>query len=307
LNAGQDHFADRLTAVIRERGTPLCVGLDPRWDQLPFQLRHRHGGRSLDAVAGAFEDFCLRVLDIVAPLVGVVKPQSAFFEACGPAGMSCLQKVLRAARRHGLVTILDNKRNDIASTAEAYADAAFAGTLIDGSTHPVWDADAMTVNPYLGRDALEPFFLIARRSARGVFVLVRTSNAGSGLFQNLTCEGKPLYEHVAAAVGNWSRENQGRCGFGDVGAVIGATHPEELSRLRKALSDVIFLIPGFGTQGGRAADLAGAFLGDGQGAIVNSSRGITTAFDPADQRWERAVERATREAVASLKAGTSLS
>jgi orotidine-5'-phosphate decarboxylase len=253
-------------------------------------------------VAAAFEEFCFRVLDIVAPHVAVVKPQSAFFEACGPAGMACLLKTLRYARSLGLVTILDSKRNDIASTAEAYADAAFAGTRIDDSTLPVWEADALTVNPYLGRDALEPFLRSARRSGRGVFVLVRTSNAGAGLFQDLRCEGKPLYQHVALAVQAWARENLGQCGYGDVGAVIGATHPAELNELRQILPDVLFLLPGFGAQGGKASNVAGAFHSGGRGAIVNSSRGITAAFEPEERLWEDAVEQATRDSVAALKA-----
>src|SRR5206468_147246 len=144
----------------------------------------------------AFEEFCLRVLDIVAPLVPVVKPQSAFFELCGPRGMQALQLVLKRARELGLVTILDSKRNDIASTAEAYADAAFGGILVEGRRIPVWDADSMTVSPYLGRDAIEPFLEAARRDYRGVFVLVRTSNQGGGQFQGLACEERPLFLHV---------------------------------------------------------------------------------------------------------------
>lgn len=295
-----DHFADRLAAAVRAKGNPVCVGLDPRWESLPDEIRNRHGGQTLEAVALAYEEFCGRVLDVVAPLVPAVKPQSAFFEACGPAGMACLRNTLRYARRLGLVTILDGKRNDIASTAEAYADAAFAGTAIDGTTHPVWDADALTVNPYLGRDALEPFLKSARRAARGLFVLVRTSNAGAGLFQDLRCDGKPLYQHVAAAVDGWARENLGRCGYGDVGAVVGATHPTELRELRQLVPHVLFLIPGYGAQGGRAADLAGAFHAGGLGAVVNSARGITAAFAPEEPHWERAVEQAAREASAAL-------
>lgn len=248
----------------------------------------------------------MRVLDVVAPLVPVVKPQSAFFEACGPAGMSALQRVLRHARTLGLITILDSKRNDIASTAEAYADAAFGGTLLAGVRHPVWDADALTINPYLGRDAVEPFLASARKQQAGVFVLVRTSNPGAGQFQDLRCEGKPLYQHVAEAVGVWNRENLGRCGLGDVGAVVGATHPAELAAVRGFLPEAIFLIPGFGAQGGSAADTAPGFRADGLGAVVNSSRGITACFKPDDADWEKAVENATRNAIAALAKDTPM-
>src|SRR5262249_47819005 len=154
-------------------------------------------------------------------------------------GLVALQRILRRARRLEFITILDSKRNDIASTAEAYADAAFGGTSIDGSRHPVWEADALTVNPYLGRDAVEPFLISARRQQCGVFVLVRTSNPGAGQFQDLECSGKPLYEHMGNAVAVWSSENPGVCGIGDVGAVVGATHPKELERLRGLLPNVL--------------------------------------------------------------------
>ncbi len=301
-----DHFADRLTAALRARGNALCVGLDPRWEMLPDEIRRRHTDRTLACLAGAFEAFCLRVIDVVAPLVAVVKPQSAFFEACGPAGLTALQNVLRHARRRGLLTILDGKRNDIASTAEAYADAGFAGTAWGGIRFPVWDADALTVNPYLGRDAVEPFLKSARRDGRGVFVLVRTSNAGGGQFQNLVCEGRPLFLHVAQAVGDWARENLGKCGLGDVGAVVGATHPAELAAVRQALPDVYFLIPGYGAQGGSATDTAAGFRADGLGAVVNSARGITAAFKPDDPRWETAIEMATRTNIASLAEATPM-
>jgi orotidine-5'-phosphate decarboxylase len=271
------HFADRLASASRAKRNSLCVGLDPRWESLPEEIRHRHAPDSLGAVARAYEEFCSRVIDIVAPLTPVVKPQSAFFEACGPEGMTALQRVLTKARQRGLITILDGKRNDIASTASAYADASLDGVRFAESQegrelrvesrepaldsplsalrtwlHPVWDADALTVNPYLGRDAVEPFLESARRSGRGIFVLVRTSNPGAGQFQDLLCEepivksgearagsslsalhsplsplASPLYVHVAEAVGKWSRENLGQCGLGDVGAVVGATKSRE--------------------------------------------------------------------------------
>jgi orotidine-5'-phosphate decarboxylase len=295
------HFSDRLAAAIRARGNPVCVGLDPRWESLPLEIRQRHGSDSLAAVAAAFEEFCSRVLDIVAPIVPVVKPQSAFFEACGPDGLAAMQRLLRKARDLGLLTILDAKRNDIASTAEAYADAAFGGVSIAGRTHPVWQADALTVNPYLGRDAIEPFLTSARRAGAGVFVLVRTSNPGAGLFQDLIADGKPLYRHVGEAVAAWSRQNLGACGLGDVGAVIGATYPVELAALRQALPEVVFLVPGFGAQGGTAADVAAAFRSDGLGAIVNSSRGIVFPFRPDAADWERRIEAAARDTAASLR------
>jgi orotidine-5'-phosphate decarboxylase len=301
-----DHFADRLTAAVRARGNAVCVGLDPRWDSLPQELRDRHGDGTLAGVARAFEEFCGRVIEVVAPLVPVVKPQSAFFEACGPEGLAVLQRLLKQARQHGLLTILDGKRNDIAATAEAYADAALGGVTWAGRVHPVWDADALTVNPYLGRDAVEPFLHSARRSGRGVFVLVRTSNPGAGQFQDLACEGRPLFLHVAEAVGNWARENRGRCGFGDVGAVVGATYPAELTAIRRLLADVLFLIPGFGAQGAAAADTAAAFRDDGLGAVVNSSRAILFAFPPTARDWEAAVEAATRAAINALAAATPM-
>ncbi len=294
-------FPDRLAEAVRAKGNPLCVGIDPRWESLPQLLRAKHNDGSLRGVARAYEEFGLRVLDLVAAVVPVVKPQAAFFEACGPEGFSALRKILHRARELGLITILDAKRGDIASTATAYADAAFAGVTIDSRLHPVWDADALTVNPYLGRDAMEPFIESARRSGRGLFVLVRTSNPGAGLFQDLDCGGRPLYEHVAQAVGAWNRENLGECGLGDVGAVVGATHPMELQRLRQLLPDVWFLVPGYGTQGGTASDVAGAFRKDGLGAIINSSRGITFPFQASDPNWERAIATATAETIEALK------
>lgn len=300
------HFADRLTAAIRAKRNAVCVGLDPRWESLPGELKNRHNDGSLSAVAWAFEEFCARVIDVVAPWVPVVKPQSAFFEMCGPAGFSALQRTIRRARDRGLLTILDGKRNDIASTAAAYADAAFAGVSFMDRLHAVWDADALTINPYLGRDAVEPFIHSARRDGRGLFVLVRTSNPGAGQFQDLLCDGRPLFLHVAEAVGEWNKENLGRCGYGDVGAVVGATHPAELAAVRQALPQAIFLVPGFGAQGGSAADTAPAFAPDGLGAVVNSSRGILFSFSPQKKDWESDVEVAARATIAALAKDTPM-
>jgi orotidine-5'-phosphate decarboxylase len=301
-----NHFADRLSAAIRARRNALCVGLDPRWELLPVALRGRYGDRSLEAVAAAYEEFCARVIDVVAPLVPVVKPQSAFFEACGPAGMAVLQRLLRRAREQGLLTIFDGKRNDIASTSEAYADAALAGVRVGDHRHAVWDADAATVNPYLGKDAVGPFLQAAREAGRGAFILVRTSNPGSGQFQNLRCEGRPLFLHVAEAVRAWAAADLGACGFGSAGAVVGATHANELAILREAIPNAWLLLPGFGAQGAGAADTAAAFRADGLGAVVNSARGILFAYPPEEPNWEACVEAATRAAIAALARETPM-
>jgi orotidine-5'-phosphate decarboxylase len=293
-------FPDRLADAVRRSGTALCVGLDPRWDALPKAVRDRHPPTRPDA---ALADFSFRVLELVRPYCGVVKPQAAFFELFGPHGMGVLKEVLAAAKQMGFVTILDAKRGDIASTAQAYADAAFCGYTTNGHRHRVWDADALTVNPYLGEDSVEPFIVAANKGHRGLFVLVRTSNPGAGLFQDLVCDGKPVYRHVAAAVARWNAGTHGECGLGAVGAVVSATHPKELDELRAALPDTWLLVPGYGAQGGTAADVRAALRADGLGAVVNSSRGVTFPFKPDDPQWETKVIEAAKAAAAELRIG----
>lgn len=299
-------FATRLADAVLARRNPLCVGLDPRWESLPDSIRLRLVDGTLDGIAMAYREFCLRTLDIVAEHVPAVKPQSAFFEACGPRGLEVMRDVIARALELGLVVILDAKRGDIASTAVAYAEAAFAGTPHQGRTLPVWHADALTVNPYLGRDAVEPFITTARQSEGGLFILVRTSNPGSGLFQELDCGGRKLYEVVADSVSAWNAENLASNGYGDCGAVVGATHPRELVELRARMPGVWLLVPGYGAQGGTAADVAAAFDSNGLGGIVNSSRGITFPFKPEDANWESAILAATKKAVGELRAAAGL-
>jgi orotidine-5'-phosphate decarboxylase len=278
-------FADRVADAVRSSG-PLCVGIDPRWESLPKRIREL-----TPSPAAAFQLFGLRILELVRPFCRVIKPQAAFFEQYGPEGFAAMATILKVAREMGFVTILDAKRGDIASTATAYADAAFG---------PTWDADSLTVNPYLGHDAVEPFITSARAKQRGLFVLVRTSNPGSGLFQNLVCEGRPLYRHVAQRVAEWNGANVGACGLGDVGAVVGATHPQELVELRAAMPNVWFLVPGYGAQGGTAADVKAAYRADGLGALVNSSRGVTFSYHPDVVDWERHVIAAAKKAASEL-------
>lgn len=305
-------YISRLHAAVRNKKTPALVGLDPRFDQLPPQViasAEKRGGDSLSIVASAFEEFCRRLIDVVAPLVPAVKPQAAFFEEYGAPGMFALQRVIRHARDAGLIVICDAKRGDIGSTAEAYARGFLAGE--DPNTAP-WAADALTVNPYLGRDTLEPFVQVARERGAGLYVLVRTSNPGAGTFQDRVADGSPMYRHVAAIVEELAANSSAGEAYGSVGAVVGATYPRELEELRAAMPHVPLLIPGYGAQGAGAEETAAAFDANGLGALVNSSRGINFAFrrKPYDQKfapheWERAVEAATHEMIADLRTHTS--
>lgn len=304
-------FAKRLDAAVKLKRNPVVVGLDPRWEQLPAEIitAAANAGSRAEQVAAGFEQFCLRLIDVVAPLVPAVKPQAAFFEEWGPAGCAALARVIRRARQAGLVVICDAKRGDIGSTAEAYARGYLAGADPDAAP---WGADALTVSPYLGRDTLEPFVRVATERGAGLYVLVRTSNPGAGTFQDLAGNGgRTVYEQVASVVEELAQQTRENYAYGAVGAVVGATYPQELTALRKILPHAPLLIPGYGSQGGRAADLASAFTPEGLGAVVNSSRGIIFAYERADlaqrfqpHEWERAVEAATHEMIADLRQHT---
>lgn len=300
------HFADRLAEAVRARGTPVLVGLDPRLDMLPSSLQPP--SREPLVVADGYRQFCNGVIDVVAPLVAAVKPQAAFFEEWGPAGVAALSDVIAYARSKGLLVILDAKRGDIGSTAEAYA----RGMLGNETSAPgaALASDAVTVNPYLGGDTLEPFVEVAIERACGAFVLVKTSNPGSAMFQDLVADGRPLYRHVAEHVQSLAVRTCGGCGYGAVGAVVGATYPDQLADLRAGMAAAWLLVPGYGSQGGGAADVASAFDEHGLGAMVNNSRGINFAYRQGehahfgDARWQEAVEAATRDMIAALRAET---
>jgi orotidine-5'-phosphate decarboxylase len=259
----------------------------------------------LGGAAAAYREFCRGIIDVVAPLVAAVKPQAAFFEELGPSGMAVLAEVVRYAQEKGLLAILDGKRNDIGSTATAYA----RGIL--GRESP-WGADALTVSPYLGDDSVEPFVEVASQQGAGVFVLVKTSNPGGRMFQDLVVtDGQPLYRHVAKHVESLAERTVGECGYGAVGAVVGATYPAQLAELRGEMPHAWFLVPGYGAQGGTARDVAPAFDERGMGAIVNNSRGIIQAYRNKPyaerfgaSRWMDAIDAATRDMIAQLRADT---
>lgn len=293
-------YRDRLHAAVQSKRTAALVGLDPRFSQLPAEIRDRATRRAVsesEVAALAYEEFCCRIIDVVGPLVPAVKPQAAFFEEVGPAGALALWRVTQYARSAGLLVIMDAKRGDIGTTAEAYARGYLAGAK---SSAAPWGADALTVSPYLGPDTLDPFVKVAKERDAGIYVLVRTSNPGSGGFQARPGDSIPVYRSVAETVQKLAVETHGA-----VGAVVGATYPAELVELRKAMPDAPLLVPGYGTQGGTSADAAAAFHANGQGALVNSSRGIIFAYEkqPAG-RWEDAVESAARAMIADLAANT---
>lgn len=296
------HYTDRLAEAVRCRRSPLVVGIDPRFDQLPTVLRT---GESLAEQAEAYRAFSVGVIEAVADVVPAVKPQSAFFEALGPAGVSALVDVIASAHQHGLLVVLDAKRGDIGSTAEAYAQ----GML--GAQSP-WGGDALTVNPYLGDDSLDPFVSTARERGAGLYVLVKTSNPGGKQWQDQAIAGQPLYRRVGAYVEGLAQQTAGDCGYGSVGAVVGATYPEQLAELRSAMPHTWFLVPGFGAQGGGGQDVAPAFDSQGLGAIVNSSRGVIFAHNLTQyarfgqDRWQDAVRQAASDATDILRSASRL-
>ncbi|MFO0912052.1 MAG: orotidine-5'-phosphate decarboxylase [Pirellulales bacterium] len=299
-------FAKRLEEALLRTRSPLCVGLDPRLQSLPKSLQPAQP-TDLTAVAKAYGQFSRDVIDVVRPLCGVVKPQAAFYEQLGPAGFQALAETVHYARQQGLIVVLDAKRGDIGTTAEAYADAFLAGPQA-----PI-PADALTVNPYLGADSLEPFVDRASRCQTGIFVLVKTSNPGGGMFQDLVANGQTLYRHVAQHVEQLAASSATSSGqrFGAVGAVVGATYTEQLAELRAVMPHAWLLIPGFGAQGGTADEVRPGFHADGLGAIVNSSRGIIFAHQRREfahlADWQQAVEQATREATLQLRAAAGWS
>lgn len=297
-------FDHRIGAAVREKRNPVVVGLDPRWEELPESIRAASATDAPAARAAAYTKFCREVIDAVTARVPAVKPQVAFFEQLGPPGMQALAEVIAHARQRGLLVIADGKRNDIGSTAEAYA-AAWIGAK------SAWQADALTVSPYLGGDTLDPFVAACDQHDGGLFVLVKTSNPGGGQFQDLVSDGEPLYRRVAAHVEQLSAARAGSSGYGPIGAVVGATYPAQLNELRAAMPHAWLLVPGYGSQGGTAADVAGAFDPAGLGALVNNSRGIIFAHrrkEYADRfkptQWQEAVAAATDDMIAQLRDDT---
>ncbi|HOQ06818.1 MAG TPA: orotidine-5'-phosphate decarboxylase [Clostridiales bacterium] len=275
-------FVDRLTESIKKCGNPSVAGLDPKLGYIPSGIKEkafREYGTGFAGAAEAILEFNKRLIDALCDVVPAVKPQLAYYEMYGAEGIRAFAETCRYARARGMIVIADGKRNDIGSTAQAYSAAYLGKTDIEGTVFSAFDTDALTVNPYLGIDGVKPFIDECAASGRGIFVLVKTSNRSSGQIQDLvTQDGRHVYEKVAELVDEWSDAAVGRSGYSSIGAVVGATYPEQARVLRKIMKKSYFLVPGYGAQGGTAQDAACAFNDDGLGAIVNASRSIMCAW-----------------------------
>jgi len=273
------HFADRLNQACDAAGAPVCVGIDPVLERLPSCLT----GSPTDRLAA----FGVGIIEAVAGVVPAVKPQLACFERYGSAGWAAYEKVLYAAQQNNLIVIADAKRGDIGTSAAHYAAGLLAGET----------ADALTVNTYLGADSLEPFIEVAQSQGKGLFALVRTSNPGGDALQTLALQdGRTVSEAVADMIAQQGSSHVGASGYSLLGAVVGATKPADAGALRQRMPQQIFLVPGFGAQGGTAEDVKACFDEQGRGALITASRSVIYAFrDQPGERWTKAVARAAED------------
>lgn len=300
---------DRLIEKINETGNPTVVGLDPRMSFIPEYIKKEcfeKYGETPKAVAESFFMFNKEIIDATYDLIPAVKPQVAMYEMLGTDGFESYINTIKYAKEKGLVIIGDIKRGDIASTAENYSDGHIGKVKAGSREFEIYHEDFITINPYMGQDSVEPYFENCRNYEKGLFVLVKTSNKGSGQLQDLMVEGgKTLYETVGGLVSDWGNDFIGKYGYSSIGAVVGATHPEQARKLRELMPHTFFLVPGYGAQGGTAEDLSVCFDKNGLGAIVNSSRGIIAAYKKdiyKDKFSEKEFAQASRQAVLDMKA-----
>lgn len=289
-----------LVNQIKAKQCPIVVGLDPRIEQIPGEVKDKYFqqyGNTLEAVKHAFIEFNRGIIDAVAELVPAVKPQIAFYEKYGIEGLIAYKDACDYAKDKGLHVIADIKRGDIGSTSKAYSDAHLGMTDINGEKVSAFTSDSVTVNPYLGDDCLKEFVDDIKTYDKGMWVLVKTSNKSSAQLQNLKVEDETIYKLVGDLVNNWSQQTIQSCGYSPIGAVVGATFPEEADILRKVMPNSFFLVPGYGAQGATGKDIVNCFNADGLGAIVNSSRGIIFAY----QKKGTDYKTAAREAVIEMR------
>ncbi|MDE6950618.1 MAG: orotidine-5'-phosphate decarboxylase [Lachnospiraceae bacterium] len=278
---------NKLVNKIKATGAPIVAGLDPMLSYIPESVLKKafsEYGETLEGAAEAIWQFNREIIDNICDLVPAVKPQIAMYEQFGVEGLKAFQRTVDYCKEKDLVVIGDVKRGDIGSTSAAYAAAHLGKVTVGGNRLSAFDEDFATVNPYLGSDGIKPFVKVCQEEKKGIFVLVKTSNPSSGEFQDRLIDGSPLYEYVGEKVDEWGKECMGES-YSYVGAVVGATYPETGKILRKIMPKAYILVPGYGAQGGRGADLVHFFNEDGLGAIVNSSRGIIAAWQ--QEKYEK--------------------
>lgn len=271
---------NKLVQKIKGTGAPIVAGLDPMLSYIPEPILKKafaEYGETLEGAAEAIWQFNKEIIDNICDLIPAVKPQIAMYEQFGVEGLKAFQKTVNYCKEKDLVVIGDVKRGDIGSTSAAYATAHLGKVTVGEKRLSAFDEDFATVNPYLGSDGVKPFIEVCKKEKKGIFVLVKTSNLSSGEFQDRLIDGRPLYEYVGEKVDEWGKECMGDS-YSYVGAVVGATYPEMGKILRKIMPKAYILVPGYGAQGGKGADLVHFFNEDGLGAIVNSSRGIIAAW-----------------------------
>ena len=298
---------NRLIAGIRKTNAPIVVGLDPMMKFVPEYIKQQafaESGETLEGAAEAIWQYNKGLVDAIYDLIPAVKPQVAMYEQFGIPGMIAFKKTVDYCKEKGLVVIGDIKRGDIGSTSEAYAVGHLGRVQVGSKSYAGFDEDFVTVNPYLGSDGVKPFTKICAEEKKGIFVLVKTSNPSSGEFQDRLIDGRPLYEYVGEQVAAWGAECMPETGdYSSVGAVVGATYPEQGKVLRKLMPKTFILVPGYGAQGGKGADLVHFFNEDGLGAIINSSRGIIAAYQQEQYAGygEKAYADAARAAVLAMR------
>lgn len=271
---------NKLISNIRKTNAPIVVGLDPMLNYIPEHIQKKafaEFGENLEGAAEAIWQYNKGIVDATFDLIPAVKPQIAMYEQFGIPGLIAYKKTVEYCKSKDLVVIGDIKRGDIGSTSAAYAVGHLGQVQVGSKKYAGFDEDFATVNPYLGSDGVKPFMDVCKEEKKGIFVLVKTSNPSSGEFQDRVIDGRPLYELVGEKVAQWGDELMGD-GYSYVGAVVGATYPEMGKVLRKIMPKTFILVPGYGAQGGKGADLVHFFNEDGLGAIVNSSRGIIAAY-----------------------------
>ena len=291
---------DRLIDKVDALQNPTVAGLDPKLDYVPAFLREKafaEYGETLEGGAAAILAFNKGLIDALCDVVPAVKPQAAYYEMLGWPGVRALAETIAYARKKGMFVITDGKRNDIGATMEAYAAAHLGEVTVGDTVCTPFGGDALTVNGYLGSDGISPLLKVCRERDTGIFVLVKTSNPSSGELQDRLIDGLPVYRQMGAKCESWGEELPGKYGYSGVGAVVGATYPAQLAELRRELPHTYFLVPGYGAQGGGAADVAGAFDKKGRGAIINSSRGILCAWKKEGCAPEDYAAAARREAL----------